>query len=217
MSKNYLIKKNIVLIANGEFPNHSKPFQLLNNAKYIICCDGAANSLKKINKTADVIIGDLDSLNNELITSEKSKIIHIQNQNNNDLRKALNWISENMNIEKLSIIGSTGLREDHTIGNISTFLYKKYNFDIEILTNTGIFYVINNTKNIKTFTGQHVSLFSLEPNQRITTIGLKYELKNTPINLYSGTLNIAQNNEITIKTKLNIPLLVYLCYENEKN
>ena len=38
---------------------------------------------------------------------------------------------------------------DHTIGNISTFLYRKYNFEIEILTNTGIFHVINNVKNIK--------------------------------------------------------------------
>ena len=121
-----------------------------------------------------------------------------------------------MNIEKLSIFGSTGLREDHTIGNISTFLYKKYNFEIEILTNTGIFYVINNVKNIETFIGQYVSLFSLDLNQKITTTGLEYELKNQSVNLYSGTLNVAKNSTISIKTKYDNPLLVYLTHKNEK-
>ena len=217
MSENSLIKKNIVLIANGKFPQHSKPLQLINDAQYIICCDGAANLLKNNNKVPDIIIGDLDSINNDFIKPERSKIIYIKDQNENDLRKALYWISKNMKIKKLSIIGSTGLREDHTLGNIASFLYYKYNFEIEIVTDTGLFHVINQSKNIETYTGQHVSLFCINEKQRVTTTGLKYELKDTSINLYSATLNSAKKNQITINLKLDIPLLVYLCYENEKN
>ena len=212
MSENYLIKKNIILIANGTFPTHSKTLEILNESEFIICCDGAANSLKKNNKIPDIIIGDLDSVNNEFLNLDDVKIVHIENQNDNDLRKALKWISENMKIDKLSIIGSTGLREDHTIGNIASFLYEKYNFKIEILTDTGCFYVVNKSKIIKTFPGQYISLFCLNDNQKITTKGLKYELKNSSINLYSATLNVAQKNQITITLKLDIPILVYLCY-----
>ena len=217
MSENYLIKRNIVLIANGEFPTHSKALKIFNNSEYIICCDGAANSLKEKDKSPDIIIGDLDSINSELLCLENTKFIHIENQNDNDLRKALKWISENMKIEKLSIIGSTGLREDHTIGNIATFLYKTYDFEIEFPTNTGCFYVINQSRTFETFIGQYISLFCISDNQKVTTTGLKYELENNPINLYSGTLNIAQKKQITINLKLNIPVLLYLCYENEKN
>ena len=217
MSKNNLIKKKIVLIANGESPNYIESLKILENANYIICCDGAANSLKKFNKIPNIIIGDLDSLNPKLKNLNNCEIIHIENQNNNDFRKALNWISKNLNIDELSILGSTGIREDHTIGNIATFLYEKYNFKIKIFTNTGIFYVVNVSKNINTTVGQQVSLFCINQKQKITTSGLKYELKDSSINLYSGTLNIAQTNKITIKTESNNPILVYLSYENEKN
>ena len=133
---------------------------------------------------------------------------------------SLVWIhgySSIWKIDKLSIIGSTGLREDHTIGNIASFLYEKYNFKIEILTDTGCFYVINKSKIIKTFPGQYISLLCLNDNQKIETEGLKYELENSPINLYSATLNVAQKNQITINLKLDSPVLVYLCYENAKN
>ena len=56
MSENYLIKKNIILIANGTFPTHSKTLEILNESEFIICCDGAANSLKKIIKFLTLLL-----------------------------------------------------------------------------------------------------------------------------------------------------------------
>ena len=50
MSENYSTKKNIVLIANGQFPTHQKPINIIQKSQYIICCDGAANSLIKFGK-----------------------------------------------------------------------------------------------------------------------------------------------------------------------
>ena len=217
MSKKYLVKDNIVLIANGSFPKHRIPLDLISSAEFVICCDGAANSFQKISKNIDIIIGDLDSLDNRLLKQNETEIIHIENQNDNDLRKGLNWISENTNIQNLSIIGATGLRDDHSIGNLASFLYNKYNFNIKIFTDTGCFYVLNQSDTINTFIGQPISLFCINDNQKITTKGLKYKLKNSSINLYNSTLNIAIEKEITISLKLDIPVLVYLCYENEKN
>ena len=217
MSKKYLVKDNIVLIANGRFPKHKIPLELISSAELVICCDGAANSFQKIGKKIDIIIGDLDSIDSTILKHNKIEIIYIENQNDNDLRKALNWISENTNIQNLSIIGTTGLRDDHSIGNLASFLYNKYNFNIKIFTDTGCFYVINQSDTINTFIGQSVSLFCINDNQKITTEGLKYKLKNSSINLYNSTLNIATEKEIKISLKLDIPILVYLCYENEKN
>ena len=213
MSENYLTKENIVLIANGEFPTHKKPLEIIKKNKYIICCDGAANSLIKFGQNPNIVIGDLDSIDPNTAYSLIEKIIDIKDQNNNDFRKALHWISENINLNKLFILGATGLREDHTLGNLATFLYQKFNFKIEIVTDTGIFYVINSSKTIDSFKGQYVSIFSINLKQKITTKGLKYELNNSTLDtLYSGSLNVSRKNQIIIETNTEKPLLVYFAY-----
>ena len=213
MSENYLTKENIVLIANGEFPTHKKPLEIIKKNKYIICCDGAADLLIKFGQNPNIVIGDLDSIDPNTAYPLIEKVIDIKDQNNNDFRKALHWISENINLNTLFILGATGLREDHTLGNLTTFSYQEFNFNIEILTDTGIFYIINSSKTINSFKGQYVSIFSANPNQRITTKGLKYELNNSTLDtLYSGSLNVSKKNQITIETSAKQPLLIYLAY-----
>ena len=32
-----------VILANGEYPSHPLPLQMLENAEFVVCCDGAAN------------------------------------------------------------------------------------------------------------------------------------------------------------------------------
>ena len=32
-----------VILANGEYPTHVLPLKILEEAKFVICCDGAAN------------------------------------------------------------------------------------------------------------------------------------------------------------------------------
>ena len=216
MSENYLTKNHVVLIANGSFPKRPELLQIINNAEYIICCDGAVNSMHKTNREADLVIGDLDSINSKSLKNKKTLAVHISNQNDNDLRKALDYISK-MKIEKVTMFGIMGLREDHTLGNIASFLYNKYDFKIEILTDTGHFSIINKSKTIQTYIGQSISLFCINDKQKITTEGLKYKLKNSSINLYNATLNIAEKEQVTINLKLDIPVLVYICYKNEKN
>ena len=208
---------NVTLLLNGSFPIHNSPLRHLENSDFIICCDGAANELDNFGKKPDLIIGDLDSLNNDIKSKHHDRVIQIEDQKTNDLQKALFWINDNLNIQKLFIIGSTGLREDHSIGNISFFLYNTYRFDIQILTDYGYFHVINKSSIFDTFKGQCISLFCIDDNQKITTTGLKYKLNNQSVNLYSATLNVAEEKEITINLKLNIPVLIYLNYKNEEN
>ena len=105
----------------------------------------------------------------------------------------------------------------NTLGNIASFLYNKYNFEIEIITDTGHFYIIREFKTIQTSIGQPISLFCIDEKQRVSTKGLKYKLENDSINLYNSTLNIAEKKQITISLKLDVPVLVYLYCENEKN
>ena len=51
-----------VILANGEFPTHEIPLQILNEADFIICCDGASQNLLDYGLKPNLIIGDLDSV-----------------------------------------------------------------------------------------------------------------------------------------------------------
>ena len=182
------LKNPLVIVANGEFPTHSIPLQILNVATSILACDGAANTLVEKGYIPDIIIGDLDSLSDENKTKYNNRIILEENQSDNDLRKAINYSIKN-NINTISVLGASGKREDHMIGNIFSLLdYKDIN--IKIYTNTGIFSCIHKDQNIESFKGQQVSVFTEDTSIKVTSNNLKYNFNNNTISsIYIGTLN----------------------------
>ncbi len=183
-----LLKEPLVIIANGDFPEHSTPLKKLKNAKCIVACDGAVNLLEKKGFSPDVIIGDLDSISKKNKEKYKEIIIEAEDQSENDLRKAIDYCIQNK-IKKLSIIGASGKREDHTIGNIFSLLYYS-NLNIKLLTDTGTFKCISGNQKIKSFKGQKVSLFSDDRTIKVTSKGLKYNFNKSLItSLFYGTLN----------------------------
>ena len=72
--------KNVVILLNGDFPSHEIPLSVLNKSDYIICCDGAVNQLEEFGISPDLIIGDLDSINND-IKKKNTKKSFRQNYN----------------------------------------------------------------------------------------------------------------------------------------
>ena len=77
---------------------------------------------KLINKQFfDLVIGDLDSVSDNILNNNSIKKIKIEDQSDNDLRKCIKFLLNN-NIKEFNIIGCTGKREDHTIGNIFSIL-----------------------------------------------------------------------------------------------
>ncbi len=55
-----------VILANGEYPSHPLPLQMLEEAKFVVCCDGAANEYISRGHTPDIIIGDGDSFHRNI-------------------------------------------------------------------------------------------------------------------------------------------------------
>ena len=136
-----ILKEPIVILANGAFPKSEIPLNILKKAKNIICLDGATNNLIKYGIEPTLIIGDLDSIKTKYKTKYKNIIIEINDQNQNDLRKALNWIEKN-NYKSVIVLGATGNREDHFIGNIFGILDTDYSIEIELITDYGVFQIL---------------------------------------------------------------------------
>jgi len=193
------LKNPLLIVANGIFPNHKIPLEILEKSPSILACDGAANTLLDKGYTPDIILGDLDSLSDQNKIEYSHSIIETPDQSQNDLRKAINY-AEKHNINDINIIGASGKREDHTLGNIFSLLdYKKLN--IQLFTDTGSFICIHKSQNIESFKGQQVSIFTSDSTIKITSNNLKYNFNKTSISsIYLGTLNesIGDNFNLSI-------------------
>ena len=188
-----------VILANGEFPHHAIPLSFLRNAERIICCDGATETLLKYGLEPNCIVGDIDSLSQELQLRYRSCLHRDCDQNTNDLTKAVNFcVKQNWN--EITIIGATGKREDHAIGNISLLAdYADY-AKIQMITDYGVFVPLLKSGHFKSFAGQQVSIFSLNPETVFTFHGLKYSLtKQTISSWWQGTLNEALGSDFSIE------------------
>ncbi|MDE6985653.1 MAG: thiamine diphosphokinase [Bacteroides acidifaciens] len=185
-----------VILANGEYPTHPLPLQMLEEAKFVACCDGAANEYISRGYTPDVIIGDGDSLSPEY-KERFSPIIHqIADQETNDQTKAVHFLQEK-GFRKIAIVGATGKREDHTLGNISLLMeYMKEGMEVRIVTDYGVFMPINGTQTFESHPGQQISIINFGAKE-LKGEGLVYPLSDFT-NWPQGTLNEATANEFTI-------------------
>ncbi len=188
-----------IILANGQYPSHPAPVRCLAEADLIICCDGSAEKLVAHGLEPGIIIGDLDSISPALKRKYESILARDADQETNDLTKAVRWCIAR-GIEEVVILGATGIREDHTLGNISLLADYSRLINATMLTDTGAFRVFDHSVTIDSFPGQQVSLFSIDPDVAVTSTGLRYPLQNLKLSSWwRGTLNEAVGYLFTLK------------------
>ena len=69
-----------VIVGNGDFPTATLPLSAIDNAKMIVACDGAADTLINHGVTPDLVIGDGDSLSPLLRIQLGNRFILAANQ-----------------------------------------------------------------------------------------------------------------------------------------
>lgn len=202
-----------VILADGDFPHHIIPVSVLSRAAYVCCCDGAGVHLVEHGLMPDVIVGDGDSMS-ESFKKRFGHIIHIvSEQDYNDLTKATRYcISKGF--RRIAYLGTTGKREDHTIGNISLMSYYVNELGIEptIVTDYGSFISAKGRNTFGAFEGQEVSVFNLNCG-RLSGEGLKWKLRPFD-SLWQGTLNEAMGNRFVVDGDGDY--LVYLTHEGKE-
>jgi len=196
-----------VIVADGTFPTHEIPLGFIKNATRIVCCDGSTQNLLLAGMQPDAIVGDLDSLSDELAVRYADRIFLDESQETNDLTKAVTWCCE-MGYREIVIVGATGKREDHTIGNISLLVEYMKEANVKMVTDTGIFLPYLKSSEISSFQGQQISIFSIDPETEVTSFGLRYPLNKTKIkNWWFATLNEALGDSFSLE--FNGRLIVY--------
>ena len=175
----------------------------------IVCCDGSVEQLEVVGLKPTAIVGDLDSVTDDLKEKYADRLFYNLDQDTNDLTKAIHWCNER-EFTQISILAGTGMRDDHTMGNIGLLpSYLRLDIDVQMVTDYGTFVPLLKSCKLDSFEGQQVSIFSFNNSTQITTKNLKYPLVNSRLTEpWMGTLNQSLGNWFELEFEQG-PLVVY--------
>ncbi len=198
----------VVIVANGEVKEPSYYRRLLKPDDYIICVNGGTGHLFAMGLKPDLVVGDLDSLQEEhRQILEKSGIgleRHPSEKDKTDLELAIDRAIE-MNppeIVLFSILG--GKRADHLFANLLLLtLPLKHGIPSRALDESGEAIIIRTKTVIEGSPGDYLSLFPLSPEVKgIVTEGLKFPLRSET--LHFSTTRGLSNELLTNRASIGL-------------
>jgi len=198
-----------VILAGGRFPETEYCLRILDRAATLICCDQAADMLIRHGREPDLIIGDMDSVSAETKKKYADHLVTITEQETNDLTKAVNHAA-GMGVKEVTILGATGLREDHALGNISLLLEYNRRIRATMVTDHGSFSVLESGQTVPSFPGEKISFFSVDNRVKVTSEGLRYPLRNMQLhNWWRASLNEVTDDRFILHFTSDFPLILF--------
>ena len=188
--------RKIIILANGDYPSHPTALQMLWSGVEVVCCDGAANHFVNQGGVPLAIIGDGDSLDATVRERFGHCVHHVPEQETNDLTKAVNY-AVSLGATELCILGATGKRECHTLGNVSLLSsYRRRGLNVRMLTDHAEIIPCSGKTTVPSFPGQQVSIVNFNATN-FSSEGLKYPIYDFK-EWWQGTLNESLAPVITI-------------------
>lgn len=197
----------IVIVSGGKAPSYELIINELKNSSFLICADSGGNCLYEYNIVPDYLMGDFDSINNDVLKFfEKSSKCNIEiypsDKDFTDTELVLNKAIE-LGATEIVLLGCTGTRIDHLMGNIGMLLKcLKLNIKAYIKDNYNSIEIVNKTTTIE---GEKGKIFSLYPYgsdvENLSIKGAKYKLFNYSLTM--GEARCISNEFLDEKVKIN--------------
>jgi len=207
-----------VIFANGRLDQPSRFLKELTESDLIIAADGGAYHCNSLGVTPDVIIGDFDSLDPEILSDFKqtgAELIKFPTyKDETDLELALQ-LAIDRGLEEVYIIAALGDRWDMSIANV--LLLGKPNLSrlsIHILDGSQELFILRggDLVEIRSKAGAPLSLIPLAGAAcGITTHGLEYSLTDETLYFGSsrGVSNVFSQDSANIKIREGLLLCIY--------
>ena len=204
-----------VILADGEAPSHEVPLSFLRYAKTVVACDGAWRTAVKKGRIPDAVVGDGDSLSSDDLAELERLCVPVfadSEQDTNDLCKAFRYVMRSGTAGRIVILGATGKREDHSIGNIFHLAdFAEVHPDVRIVTDSGTFEPLmppGREWDCDSGVGRPISVFATHPDTVMTSDGLKWPLNGVRFDaLWRGTLNRIVSARFSIRT--DRPVIIF--------
>lgn len=205
----------VTVVTNGHIENMNILKSAIENSNYIICADGAAKYLMKLNIYPNILVGDLDSINKDAFRWIENGGVKVQRfpvkKDMTDTELAVEFALE-QSPSTITIVGAIGSRMDHSLGNIM-LLYKIHKMGIKanIINEINHITITDSTLNVEGKIGQTISVIPISGDVKgVTLEGLEYPLTNHDIDMGSslGISNRFIKDRATISVKEGTVLVI---------
>lgn len=204
-----------LILCNGEPPSDELLRRHLHGAELVICTDGAVGWVQERGVQPQIVIGDMDSWDageTDLEVRPTREVIQCgphDQQENTDAEKAV-LLALVRGARRIVLLGATGRRLDHTLGNIA--LAAKYHDRVEIILadDLGELTVLSGRSVIATQPGTLFSLVALSTEVTLDTEGLKWPLDGLLEVGTRGLSNEAVSGEVVIDVHSGAVALIVL-------
>ncbi len=221
ISLNWKMYNNIVIILNGDILDYSQVKKYIECNDYIIACDGGLKHCKSLDVKPNLILGDFDSVDKELLKefSKKAEIIKFSKDKDFTdgelgLLKAIELCEnyKDKTINEVIIVGgfSAKGRVDHVFGNV--FMLKNFaekGIEAKVVAENSEIYYLSNKIHLNT----NKKYLSLIPISEVVEVenskGLKYDLTSQKFNFGSTrSLSNEPEEEVYISLKSGKALVI---------
>lgn len=196
--------KKAYLIAGGSLNLDFLSIELkkLSKEDIIISVDSGLDFLDTLDITPNIVLGDFDSVNTNILDKYLQKNIRIEKhnpiKNYSDTELAIN-LCEELGYRDILIFGALGKRMDHSLSNLYLCCtYLKKGINISILDEYNKIYAVNKSFYLykKEQYGKYVSFYPMNGEiKNFSLSGFKYELNNYTINKYLNP-SLTLSNEL---------------------
>ena len=177
-----MVMRVLILTGGTVEENFAKDYISKWNPDQVITADKGLLYAKRLNIKPDIILGDFDSCNKDIMQefSTDKKIIVPCEKDDTDTGLAIQKAIET-GADEILMIGGTGTRLDHVMGNFGQLFYAhSKGVKAELVDANNRIRVLNHEDTIskKDQFGRYVSLIPIYEARGVTLTGFKYPLKD---------------------------------------
>lgn len=222
MSSHHIVREKqepALIIANGESCSSELLHELLEWNPFVVVLDGAIKRVIKIGIKADVLLGDFDRGEIEIVQIQESQfpieVVHTPDQNKTDLEKAFDFLVER-GFDAVNVVWATGRRMDHTITNLTCIVQYKNLLKITLIDDYSVIYPLLPLPAVfeKWYAkGTPISLIPVGNANVVNTQNLLYHLDNETLMLgyHTGSSNESASDGVVKVSFQSGDLLLMEC------
>ena len=194
-----------IIFANGDLHPSEQELEFQED-DLLIAADGGSRHCTNLGIIPNVLIGDLDSTNPDLVLAWEGLgvdiIRHPEDKDQTDLELAL-LHAQSRGVSKILVYGAIGGRLDMTLGNLILLAHPSLKLSTKLVYGREVFRLIREGEllTLPGTTGDIISLIALGSNRaQVTTKGLEYPLEKSILGFGTtrGISNRMTNNQATI-------------------
>ncbi|SHH09551.1 thiamine diphosphokinase [Tepidibacter thalassicus] len=205
----------VAIISNGDIKDYDFHKNIVKKYDYIICADGASNHAYKMGIIPNMILGDLDSINEEVKKYFMNKKVKFNTfpskKNKTDTEICIDY-ALNLGAKEVVLLGVIGSRMDHSLANINILYYLiKQGIKASIVNENNEIHITDNEIEVTGKQGDIISIIPLYNDvEGVTLKGLEYPLDNFYLKFSSsrGISNVMMGDRCKISLKKGYLLVI---------